>query len=112
MMTIGFENRNGKAVVIVDGPMTAETSDAFREKFDAWLQSVSGVPVLVVDLAEVEVMDSSGLGALLGALRRIVEKGGDMRIASLQPKPRLVFEITRAYKAFDIFDSVDEALSA
>ncbi len=111
-MTIGFEDRDGKAVAVVGGPMTAETSDLFREKFDAWLQNASASPALVVDLSQVEVMDSSGLGALLGALRRIAEKGGDMRLAALQPKPRLVFEITRAYKAFDIFDSVDEALSA
>jgi anti-sigma B factor antagonist len=110
MMTIGFEDRGGKTVAVVAGPMTAETSDLFREQFNAWLQEVSGTPALVVDLAKVEVMDSSGLGALLGALRRIAEKGGDMRLAALQPKPRLVFEITRAYKAFDIFDRVDEAL--
>ena len=111
-MTIGFEDRDGSAVAVVAGPMTAETSDTFREKFDAWLQDVSGTPALIVDLGQVEVMDSSGLGALLGALRRIAEKGGDMRLAGLQPKPRLVFEITRAYKAFDIFDSVDEAITA
>lgn len=110
-MTIGFEDRGGKAVAVIDGPMTAETSDAFREKFEAWLQGASGTPTLVVDLSAVEVMDSSGLGALLGALRRTAEKGGDMRLAALQPKPKLVFEITRAYKAFDIFDSVDEALA-
>lgn len=110
MMTIEFEDRDGQAVAVVDGGMTAETADAFREKFDAWLQDVSGTPSLIVDMTGVNVMDSSGLGALLGALRRIAEKSGDMRLAGLQPKPRMVFEITRAYKAFDIFDTVDEAL--
>ncbi len=35
-----------------------------------------------------------------------------MKLASLQKKPRMVFEITRAYKVFEIFDTVEEAVKA
>jgi anti-sigma B factor antagonist len=55
-------------------------------------------------------MDSAGLGTLIAVLKRITERGGDMKIACLQKKPRMVFEITRAYKVFEIYDTVDEAL--
>lgn len=110
-MTVVFEERDNLTVATVVGEMTAETVDMFREKYEAWLQKVKGKTLLLVDMSDVNVMDSSGLGALLGGLRRIAEKGGDMKLAALQSKPRLVFEITRAYKAFDIFDTVDEALN-
>jgi anti-sigma B factor antagonist len=35
-----------------------------------------------------------------------------MKLACLQKKPRMVFEITRAYKVFEIFDTVEEAIKA
>ncbi len=110
-MNVTFEKHGEHHVATISGPMTAETSDAFREQFDLWLQDVSEAPKMIVDLSQVDVMDSSGLGSLLGALRRVVEKGGDMLLAGLQPKPKLVFEITRAYRAFDIVDTIGEALS-
>ena len=57
-------------------------------------------------------MDSAGLGSLIAALKRITERGGDMKLACLQKKPRMVFEITRAYKVFEIFDTIEEALKS
>jgi anti-sigma B factor antagonist len=63
-------------------------------------------------LGEVDLMDSAGLGALMAVLKRVSEEGSDMCIARLQKKPRMVFELTRAYKVFEIYDDVEEALSA
>ena len=66
----------------------------------------------MLDLSGMESLDSTGLGTLIGALKLVGEKGGDIKIASLQKRPRLVFEITRSYKVFEIFDTVAEALAA
>jgi len=45
-------------------------------------------------------------------LQRNFDNGGDIKIAKLQGKARIVFDITKAYKIFDIFDSVEEAVAA
>jgi anti-sigma B factor antagonist len=97
-------------LVELSGPLTAATVEPFREQFSAWQADEAGVKNYVLDLSAVDFMDSAGLGALIAALKRITEKGGDMKLACLQKKPRMVFEITRAYKVFDIFDTVEEAL--
>ena len=102
----------GIGVVKVECALSAATVDAFREQLLNWQEREHDVKNFVVDLKEVEFMDSAGLGALIAALKRVTERGGDMKLACLQKKPRMVFEITRAYKVFEIYNSVDEALRA
>jgi anti-sigma B factor antagonist len=65
---------------------------------------------LVVDLDDVGFLDSTALGVLVGGLKRARTDGGEIRIACAQPRVRKVFEITRLDSAFDLFDSVGEAV--
>jgi len=65
---------------------------------------------LIVDLDDVGFLDSTALGVLVGALKRARGEGGDVRIVCTQPRVRKVFEITRLDSAFDLFDTVDEAV--
>ena len=106
-----FQKKEGVGVVTVSGTLTAVGVDSFREQFAGWWQSAPEIRNVVVDLGGVDFLDSSGLGAIIALLKRVSERGGDMKIARLQKKVRMVFEITRAYKVFDIFDSVEEALT-
>lgn len=108
VVTCSKEHRVG--LITVSQPLTAATVDAFREQLSSWRSGEPNVKNYVIDLKQVEFMDSAGLGTLIAVLKRITEAGGDMKIACLQKKPRMVFEITRAYKIFEIYDSVDEAL--
>ena len=107
-----FGVQQGVGVVTVTGPLTAAGVDSFREQFGGWWQSSPDVRNVVVDLGGVDFLDSAGLGTVIAILKRIAERGGDLKIASLQKKVRMVFEITRAYKVFDILDSVEEAVKA
>ncbi len=110
---IVFEQRGGATVASVTGDLSAGTADVFREQFSDWLEhSEHEVRLVVVDLGGVVMMDSSGLGALLGGWRRVSEKGGHLCLACLQERPRLLFEITRANRAFDIYESVEEAIAS
>uniref|UniRef100_UPI003565F14B STAS domain-containing protein n=1 Tax=Pontiella sp. TaxID=2837462 RepID=UPI003565F14B len=92
--------------------LTAAAVDAFRDQLADWQEVEPGVKNYVVDLEMVDFLDSAGLGALIAMLKRVGEKGGDMKVANLQKKPRMVFEITRAYKVFEIYDTVEDALKA
>lgn len=109
---IDCTRNNGIGVVRIESALTAATVDAFREELADWQNRERDVKDFVVDLKAVEFMDSAGLGTLIAALKRITERGGDMKLACLQKKPRMVFEITRAYKVFEIYNSVDDAIRA
>ena len=109
-MSVACTKQNGAGMVSLSGPLTAATVEAFREQLAAWQAGEPEVKNFVFDLSAVDFMDSAGLGALIAALKRITERGGDMKLACLQKKPRMVFEITRAYKVFEIYDTVEEAV--
>jgi anti-sigma B factor antagonist len=57
-------------------------------------------------------MDSSGLGVLVSCLRKAVVKGGDIRLAALAPKVRMLLELTRVDKVFQTFVKVEDALTS
>jgi anti-sigma B factor antagonist len=110
-MVVTCSKEHGIGLIHVGSALTAATVDTFREQLSIWQSAEPDVKNYVIDLKQVDFMDSAGLGTLIAVLKRITERGGDMKIACLQKKPRMVFEITRAYKVFEIYDTVDEALN-
>jgi len=69
-----------------------------------------GVRRLVVDLSDARYLDSTALGVLIGGLKRLRERNGELRLASPQPRILKVLEITRLLKVFEVCDSVQQAL--
>ncbi len=67
---------------------------------------------IILDMAQVNFVDSSGMGALISALRGIAKEGGDMRIAALTPEVYTIFELTRLHRIFDIYDTTQAAMAA
>jgi len=67
---------------------------------------------VIVDLGLAEFVDSSFLGTLVAGLKKATMKSGDLKIVGLQSPVRAMFELTRLYRIFDIFDSVDDALNS
>jgi anti-sigma B factor antagonist len=69
-------------------------------------------PQLIVDLARVSYIDSSGLAALIEGMQNVQEYGGKFALAGLQELVRPIFEIARLDQVFQIFPDVDAALAA
>ena len=67
---------------------------------------------LVVDLEGVSFIDSTGLATLVQGMKRCRQLEGDLHLCGLQPPVRMIFELTRLDKAFEIFYTVDDALEA
>ncbi len=109
-MVVNCSRVNGVGVVQISKSLTAATVDAFRDQLSSWQEAERDIKNYVIDLEQVDFMDSAGLGTLIAVLKRVTERGGDMKIANLQKKPRMVFEITRAYKVFEIYETVEDAL--
>jgi anti-sigma B factor antagonist len=68
-------------------------------------------PCVVVDLSRVTFIDSTGLGVLVGALKRVREKGA-LSLVCPQRQVRRVFEITGLTKVFPMFNSLEEAVAS
>jgi anti-anti-sigma factor len=63
----------------------------------------SGVQVLLVDLRKTSFMDSSGLGALVVAMKRVRENNGKFALCSVGGQARMLLELASMEKVFDIY---------
>lgn len=112
-MDLGLDvdpDRNGYTVLAVLGEVDVYTAPRLREKL---VELVSeGRYKIVVDLAGVDFLDSTGLGVLVGGLKRLRSHDGDLTLVCTQHPVLKVFEITGLTKVFSIFESVDAAVAA
>ena len=67
---------------------------------------------LVIDMANVTFLDSSGLGAFIKIWRDFTGKSGEMKLCRLDPAVRSVFDLTRLSRVFQIYDTEAEALAS
>lgn len=66
----------------------------------------------MVNLEQVNFVDSTALATLVQGMKRARQQGGDLYLAHLQPPVRMIFELTRLDKAFAIYASEEEAVRA
>ncbi len=93
------------------GTLAADDVDSFRRSFLEIFHEQKGVKTIILDLSAITFIDSSGLGTLVALLKRATEQDCDIKLAGLSKEVRLLFEITKTYRIFDIFDSSAEALA-
>ncbi len=97
---------DGYVEVQLEGRLVASCAEAVQDAFDRALEKSHW---LIADLTRMSHIDSSGLGVLVRTLQRARATEGGMRIACLQPHPRIVFDITKVFRVFDIYDTLEEA---
>jgi len=68
----------------------------------------SGANIVLINLQDVTFMDSSGLSALVSALKAVRTAGGKLYLCSINDQVRMVFELTRMDRVFETFSSQDE----
>ena len=108
-MDYHFEMVGDVLKVSLDGRLVAACSEEFK---DTMFERLKDQKSVLFDLSRMVHVDSSGLGALVSILQRVNSNGGVIKLASLQPRPRIVFDITKIYRVFDIYNTVEEALAA
>ncbi len=108
-MQVKTQNRNKGAVISVSGDIDLYTSPDLRKEI-AKLAKKKKNP-LVVNLEQVDYMDSSGVATLVEGLQLTGRYEGSFRVASLNDGVREVFELARLDKVFDVYDNLDQALA-
>lgn len=83
------------------------TAPRFRQRLLAVIST--GAQNVVIDLSSVDFIDSTGLGVLMGAAKRVRSAGGDIRLVSVGSRLADLIELTRLDRVLDVFDSVDAA---
>ncbi|MBK6794435.1 MAG: STAS domain-containing protein [Anaerolineales bacterium] len=106
-MEIIKSTRNNLPVLQLKGRFDAHEV----EPVNTWLveQSKAGNIKLIVNLEGVNFIDSTALSALVRGLKLCREQNGDLHVCSLLQPVRVIFELTRLDKAFDIFQTEEEA---
>lgn len=99
----------GATVVSPTGRLTMVTAPDLREALHGLV--ADGNTRIVVDLGEVEFIDSSGLGALISGLRAARQAGGDLRISAPNQQVRSVMEVTSLDRVLSSYESADAAFS-
>lgn len=100
--------RDGVCVIRITGRLNMVAAPELR---DVVANAVaSGTPRLVVDLSDVEFMDSSGLGALIGALKTTRQAGGDLRLSSPGEQVSMVLQLSNVDRILKPYRSTDDAL--
>jgi anti-sigma B factor antagonist len=100
----------GRTVIEVSGEIDVYTAPRLREALISLVDT--GNHHLIVDMEGVEFLDSTGLGVLVGGLKRVRAHDGGIDLVCTQGRILRIFRITGLNKVFDIYDSVDEALAS
>ncbi|MCO8127988.1 STAS domain-containing protein [Acidimicrobiia bacterium EGI L10123] len=101
---------DGWTVVAASGEIDVATAPALRDRLTDLVEA--GSTRLVVDLEDVDFIDSTGLGVLVGGVRRARAEDGDLRLVCTNTRILKVFEATGLHEVFTIGSTVDDAVAS
>jgi anti-sigma B factor antagonist len=109
-LKLGHYNKDGIEVVDVEGEIDVYTAPRLRELLIDLVNKNNYQ--LVVNMEKVEFLDSTGLGVLVGGLKRVRAHDGSLDLVCTQERILKIFRITGLTKVFGIHNTVDEAIAA
>lgn len=92
----------------IEGEIDVYTSPGVKESLNDLIQK--GHYNLIVNLENVSYIDSTGLGVLIGALKKVKEHDGAIKLICTNMQLKKIFDITGLVKIFGIYDNEEEAL--
>lgn len=106
----GVREVNGTQVLDVAGEIDVYTAPQFKEAVNSIL--ATGQKHLIINMANISYMDSSGFGTLLSATKRLRPQGGTVNLVACNRSIDRILQITRLNTIFAIYDNVDDAIKA
>ncbi|HET9442064.1 MAG TPA: STAS domain-containing protein [Acidimicrobiales bacterium] len=108
MLDIQLENGDGFVICRPVGELDAFTVSQFRQA----LAELASNPSILIDMSGVPFVDSAGLGALIGGIRRARELGGDVAVACNRPTLTRLLPPTGFDRIVTVTDTVEAAAAA
>jgi len=109
-LTLSTREVDGTTIVAVGGEIDVYTAPKLRDKITELV--ADGTYTIVIDMESVEFLDSTGLGVLVGGLKKVRAHDGSLELICTQDRLLKIFRITGLAKVFVIHDSADGALAA
>ena len=109
-LKLSNSNKDGIEIVDVEGEIDVYTEPRLRELLIELVNKKNYQ--LVVNMEKVEFLDSTGLGVLVGGLKRVRAHDGSLDLVCTQERILKIFRITGITKVFGIHESVDQAIAA
>ena len=107
MLEHNREDRDDVVVLKLKGNLDALTAPDLRPVIDELVSNRT--TQVIFDLGELTLIDSSGVGAIVSLFKRVRLLGGDVKIARLTNQPKEIFRLLRLDRAFELFETVEEA---
>jgi anti-sigma B factor antagonist len=109
-MDLYTRSRDNVLILELAGRFDTYTAPPVRQ----WLEeAATQEPTnVIVNLRGVSFLDSTGLATLVQGMKRCRQTSGDLLLCNLQQPVRLIFELTRLDKAFEIYPGEEEAIRA
>ena len=109
-MDIEVTQTGGVTLVVPKGDLDMGTADQMKRTLSDLVEK--GQSKLVMDLTGVAYVDSSGLGALVAAMKQARAVGGNLKLCGLQEDVRSIFEMTRLIKVMAVHSDRQEAVAS
>jgi anti-sigma B factor antagonist len=108
VLDIQFDEVQGFKVCRPVGELDAFTVSQFRQA----LAELASTPCLIIDMSSVPFVDSAGLGALIGGIRRARELGGDVSVCCNRPTLVRLLRTTGFDRIVTVTETLDDAVAA
>jgi len=102
---------NNKAIAYPVGRLDVAVSAELEEQLIQAVET-NALDGLILNMENVEYMSSSGFRVAIALLRKLSDKGGSLRICSLKPAVKRIFDVIELTSLFEIFDSEEEAVAS
>ena len=109
-LTLTTREVDGHTLVAVGGEIDVYTAPKLRDQISELVGA--GHTSLIIDMEKVDFLDSTGLGVLVGGLKKVRAQDGTMSLICSQDRLLKIFQITGLAKVFTIHASESAALSA
>jgi len=109
-LTLATNEVEGATIIAVGGEIDVYTAPKLRDKITELV--ADGVYDIIVDMEAVEFLDSTGLGVLVGGLKKVRAHDGSLQLICTQDRLLKIFRITGLAKVFPIYESVEAAAKA
>jgi anti-anti-sigma factor len=109
-MDVKVNTQDNVTLISVAGSIDAMTSSQLSETLDQQLEA--GHVNIVADLSDVDYTSSAGLRSMLASLKESRRRGGDFRLAAVQPPVYRVLEMSGFTTILKHYDTVGEALES
>ena len=92
--------------IVLSGQLNSETVSVLDQQIQKAL--VNGAKVIVLDMADLKMITSAGVGVVMKTQTSLAKRGGELMMLNMQPQIKKVFEIVRLLPTLQVFDDTKE----